>query len=890
MKNVLAATIVAIVATLCAGPAQAVEINWPEPNWPEIFEPNQLLTLNLEMDPCDWQAVINNHPAEDGCLYEEVELPAWFWMEGEEHLQIRVAVRRKKSIAFPDETNTQKVALKIDINEYYCDPCSEDCSQNPLYDPNAAPDWHGLKKLSLEANSDAIDAIVEGVACNLHRIASATEGYGWPVWHANWAKVYVNGAYIGLYVNNEQYDKQYLKHRDYYVSHDSWLYKFMDCFTRFELKVGDDTYPKSPALDALCYSPFAHPDDPNLMPAGGICPVPDDANVFADMNKWINMERMLSSAAIDAIIANSDPLFWQSNNTYWMDWNLDDPCETRKRMYFPWDVDASFKSYDTTIYYEGSSSAYDDLILTNPVFRSQYNQITRDLLDGPLTFADINDFLEMVEPVITDAAEADPWLMWHINNRIGATTAAEVFDWLRSWFAARIPNVRDQVAWDEPQLPPGTVLLNDDFGGTTWDANWTHTGWAADTSVYAHSSPAAKAPALSGGDFICNALDTNDATAIHIEFWCRKDKDAENDDLLLYYYNKTTAGYDFIADLDSLGENQEWLFYTDTITDSNYFTPNFRIKFVGTPESKEEVWVDEVMITKEAPMAISGYIRDSGLSPITGVSVDADNGGGSDITDSNGCYELSVPFDWSGTVTPTKAGYTFEPNSRPYTNVTEDQAEQNYTATLLTYTISGTVTCGGSGLAGVVMNGLPSSPATDANGFYTDTVDYGWSNTVTPTKAGYTFTPANRVYNNVTSDQTAQDYAATLLTYTISGTVTCGGSGFAGVTMAGLPSSPATDANGFYTDTVDYGWSGTVIPTKEDYNFSPSQRIYSGVTSDQPAQDYVATSIYDLDANGSIDLADLKVMCGNWLGSGPGDFDNDGTVALDDFAEFGAAW
>jgi len=58
-------------------------------------------------------------------------------------------------------------------------------------------------------------------------------------------------------------------------------------------------------------------------------------------------------------------------------------------------------------------------------------------------------------------------------------------------------------------------------------------------------------------------------------------------------------------------------------------------------------------------------------------------------------------------------------------------------------TISGTITYGGSPLAGVVMSGLPGDPVpvTNASGFYTAAVDSDWSGTATPTLAGYTFTP-----------------------------------------------------------------------------------------------------------------------------------------------------
>ncbi len=75
-------------------------------------------------------------------------------------------------------------------------------------------------------------------------------------------------------------------------------------------------------------------------------------------------------------------------------------------------------------------------------------------------------------------------------------------------------------------------------------------------------------------------------------------------------------------------------------------------------------------------------------------------------------------------------------------------------------TISGTITSGEAPLAGVVMSGLPGNPLTNPAGFYTASVDYDWSGTVTPALAGYAFTPANRTYTNITSDQTGQNFTA----------------------------------------------------------------------------------------------------------------------------------
>jgi len=157
--------------------------------WPEIYDPGLLPTLYLEMTQSDWDTIRT-----DGSF--SIERPATFWMEGEEDKKITVAVRRKSCDALPDETNPYKVSFKVDINEYF---------GNPAF-PNAVEYWHGVKKLSLE-NGDDVDVLAEGIACNIHRMASGPKGYGYDVWRTNWAKVYmrVGGQdhYLGVYVNNE---------------------------------------------------------------------------------------------------------------------------------------------------------------------------------------------------------------------------------------------------------------------------------------------------------------------------------------------------------------------------------------------------------------------------------------------------------------------------------------------------------------------------------------------------------------------------------------------------------------------------------------------------------------------------------------------------------------
>jgi hypothetical protein len=56
--------------------------------------------------------------------------------------------------------------------------------------------------------------------------------------------------------------------------------------------------------------------------------------------------------------------------------------------------------------------------------------------------------------------------------------------------------------------------------------------------------------------------------------------------------------------------------------------------------------------------------------------------------DDAGLYSFEVSYNWSGTVTPSKPGYTFTPLSKIYTNVTANKAGEDYIAAQVTHTIA----------------------------------------------------------------------------------------------------------------------------------------------------------------------------------------------------------
>ena len=407
----MAATAIILRVILGTGSAQAQ-------NWPDVFDPNEFLTLNITMTQADWNTIRYD-------LTFNIEKQAQFWADGE--AAIIVSVRRKSCDALPNEFDPNKISLKIDINEYF-----------------ASQEWHGLRKLSLE-NGDDVDVLAEGLACNLHKMASGPEGYNYDAWRANWVKLYVNGVYRGVYVNAENVDRKFLLNRG--LDHPSnWLYKYID-LGNFELKVGNDLSPASPAVQAICYLPFAHANPGSLLyPSGGLCLIPDDANVAADMNDWVNMQGMLTYAAVNAFVANPDDLFnYGGHNTYFYDFS---DGSGRKRRYYPWDMDQAMQNTVADIYEKasGDPTGYQDVILGNPVFRRWYNRIMKDLLNGPLSEANIHAFLDDINtPELQAAIAAD------LYNQIGGDVPAKIAA-LKTWISDRIENVIAQVERDEANL------------------------------------------------------------------------------------------------------------------------------------------------------------------------------------------------------------------------------------------------------------------------------------------------------------------------------------------------------------------------------------------------------------------------------------------------------
>jgi hypothetical protein len=161
------------------------------------------------------------------------------------------------------------------------------------------------------------------------------------------------------------------------------------------------------------------------------------------------MNGMLTQGAVDAYTDNHDSLLAHGKNFQFADFS--DPAGTGKdtrRLYFPWDLDAVFRSTSGGIYGSKNSrkvttSPYQEVILRHPTFRAQYNQIMLGLLDGPLSVTNLHSFLNQSEATLSAALAADPHLGGQGNQ----------FQRLRQWVAERDVNVRAQLAANGPPAP-----------------------------------------------------------------------------------------------------------------------------------------------------------------------------------------------------------------------------------------------------------------------------------------------------------------------------------------------------------------------------------------------------------------------------------------------------
>jgi Domain of unknown function (DUF4082)/Bacterial Ig domain len=155
----------------------------------------------------------------------------------------------------------------------------------------------------------------------------------------------------------------------------------------------------------------------------------------------------------------------------------------------------------------------------------------------------------------------------------------------------------------------------------------------------------------------------------------------------------------------------------------------------------ENHWVDLVFAPSGSSFSISGTISGAGGNGATVTLSGAKSA--TTTADASGNYTFASLQNGSYTVTPTKAGATFTPASQNVTVNGANVTAVNFTSSLQTFAVTGTVS--GATVSGVTISATGTATAsttTDASGNYTLNLGNG-SYTITPTRTGFTFSPVN---------------------------------------------------------------------------------------------------------------------------------------------------
>jgi hypothetical protein len=231
--------------------------------------------------------------------------------------------------------------------------------------------------------------------------------------------------------------------------------------------------------------------------------------------------------------------------------------------------------------------------------------------------------------------------------------------------------------------------------------------------------------------------------------------------------------------------------------------------------------VGTVSLTPTGSSTISGTVTMDG-SGLAGVTVFV--GAYMATTIADGSYSINGVPNGSYNLTATKSGYNFSPTSIQIKVNNANITGQNFTGILSSYSISGTVTINGSGLAGVTIATNGGSATTLSDGSYTISGLLSGSYTLTASKNGYSFSPASITVPLNNANVTGQNFNGTLIptSFNITGIVTFNGSGLAGVSVTAGSFAATTLSDGSYSITGVPNGSYTLSASKSGYSFSPS--------------------------------------------------------------------
>jgi spore coat protein CotH len=399
----------------------------------QLFDPDRLTEVAIELPPADWDKLCQQtrdiRTAFSGAAAED----PFTWFKGNitiDGVKIEnVGVRKK---GFIGSLDNQFPSLKVKFDEYV--------DQSPV---------KGIDVLTLNNNKQDAALVSQFLTYRLFNEAGVQAP------RCNFARVTVNGEYLGVYSNVESIGKPFLKRR--FGNNSGNLYEgtladfYPKAIGRLEAKTNEKNHDRSKVTRLA-----------ELLAADGELDL-------AEVEKLVDLDNFLKFWAIEGLIG-----FWDgysnNQNNYWMYENADNG----KFYFMPWGADAAFMSMRGPFGgfgfgQQGPTSIYAQSMLANrlynhPVMPERYRQTMHQLLK------DVWNEDELVKSI--DRAEA--LLADHLHERqAGAPRAMDntrqFIRGRRNAIAAELEKWPVQVS-PQPRRPMYTVDVGSAKGSftTTW--------------------------------------------------------------------------------------------------------------------------------------------------------------------------------------------------------------------------------------------------------------------------------------------------------------------------------------------------------------------------------------------------------------------------------------
>jgi hypothetical protein len=142
------------------------------------------------------------------------------------------------------------------------------------------------------------------------------------------------------------------------------------------------------------------------------------------------------------------------------------------------------------------------------------------------------------------------------------------------------------------------------------------------------------------------------------------------------------------------------------------------------------------------------------------------------------------------------------------------------------YAVSGKIKdTKGKPIASVAVHGLGAIVLSDVNGNFTLRLPENSAGSLSFSKTDYVFSPGHVAVDKLKSDIVNIEVLASYTgAYTVKGNIKAlSGLPLAEIILEGLPLSVKTNQEGDFSVQIPAGWSGSIVPVSDDYQFTPAQ-------------------------------------------------------------------